>query len=55
MDSYTVELLVAGKVVAVKLAAERVAARSICVAESGGTRDHGISTDICEELDRLAR
>lgn len=36
-------------------AAERVVARSTRVAESGGGRNLDISTDICEEIDRLVR
>lgn len=35
--------------------AESVAARSIRLVETGVACDHGISTSICEEVDRVAR
>lgn len=45
------ELPAARRVVVLKAKAERVAA---CAAGSGGAHDDGISTAICEEIDRLA-
>lgn len=53
--AHKVELLVARMLVVVHPAAKRAAAESTRVAESGGARDHGISTYTCEEVDRLAR
>lgn len=34
---------------------ETIAARSTCVAESGGADDHGIFTESWEEVKRLSR
>lgn len=50
-----VELFVAWKVMVSETAADRVAASSTLFAESGGGRDHGVSTEICEEVDKLVR
>lgn len=49
------ELLAAWKIMPVYFGAKIVDAGATRVAESGGDRDHGIPTDICEEIHRLGR
>lgn len=54
-ENHVVELFAARKMVAVQLAAERAAARSTRIAESGGACDQGISTGVCEKIKKAGR